>query len=1007
LRPASEERKSKRAELLDLLLKRGILHRSETQPVLSRDGSSARWMLDTLPVTLTSRGAELAGQLLLERLARFDGRQLATYGLTAVPILQSAVLQSHGRYNGLLIRRERKAHGSQKLIEGRIDTDEPVILIEDSIASGTNVSQGIATLEAAGLRVEGCIALVRFGWEGGFSELRERGYHVEAVYDIFEDLMARMEGEQGPDYNPTKIFEDLHWSPLCAPDGLHPAQLARAVLQEYFRSGEVLQPPKRLDSDGYDSSGGAWVSVRSRADIYDRHARSGFWHFPGESSWGAGEDIVRAAFRTACEMPDADNERVLDSSNIAVTFFSALEPATVGELDNDRYGIVVVSGERPEIMGGALPRMPGVRDAWQQFAHARYNNARLYAFEPYVIYRHDVSKFVEPGAPWPSSGVAGTDDAPNLGPLAAWARNLVRTGEPRESLSIPSIPATAAQMFVTIYIDGDVRGCMGCTITDLREDLFDLTCAALADERFENVDIEEDSTIAVSVSLLYNELEMGDFSRQEVRVRYRHGQQALSVEQNSRQGLLLPFVAAWMNLDAEDFVDEVIDKAGVTRPPYNWRRFDCITWLADENGTTKLEGGFQRSAPALTIEAIAHLHCKYLERNQRSDGSLYFGYRSFQNTLYQGIDVARQAHAAWTLARAGLTDAATAALKYISTQPDDTQLSLSRDAFTLLAICEAGMPNGDDRDSLSRKLLASIDRFGRVSTWQSDVDKAARQDDDLTEADEDPEHEDFDADELQNYVPGQVLLALAATARSGFIQSNDQRIELALRYYRHRFRYKRDFGQVSWITLAAAGWARLTSHKEWTELAFEIADWILEFQQTKTGAFVTDHQSDTPGFTTAVYLEAIAAAFHVASDFDALRCIRYDDAWRRGFAFLDRLIIQKRDGSILPNIDYAIGGLRENLYSGHVRIDFVQHSLAAIIERYPHISKTALPHKENLHGYETQETGPDRGSRAIEEEEEKETTGGDRRSRTAQEEETTKAYYSSRPTQEQTTGTDY
>ena len=52
-----------------------------------------------------------------------------------------------------------------------------------------------------------------------------------------------------------------------------------------------------------------------------------------------------------------------------MTFFSALQEVTVGELDNDRYGIVVVSRERPEVMGGALPRMPGIRDEWQQFRH--------------------------------------------------------------------------------------------------------------------------------------------------------------------------------------------------------------------------------------------------------------------------------------------------------------------------------------------------------------------------------------------------------------------------------------------------------------------------------------------------------------------------------------------------------------------------------------------------------------------------------------------------------------
>ena len=35
-----------RAELIEMLRRQAILYRSETQPVLSRDGTSARWMLD-------------------------------------------------------------------------------------------------------------------------------------------------------------------------------------------------------------------------------------------------------------------------------------------------------------------------------------------------------------------------------------------------------------------------------------------------------------------------------------------------------------------------------------------------------------------------------------------------------------------------------------------------------------------------------------------------------------------------------------------------------------------------------------------------------------------------------------------------------------------------------------------------------------------------------------------------------------------------------------------------
>ena len=885
-----------RAELLDLLRRDGILHRTENQPVLSRDGTSARWMLDSLAVTLAPRGGQLAGACMIELLKRFDGRQIATYGLTGVPILQSCLLQDN-RYRGLLVRKERKQHGSLKLIEGFIDPSEPVILLDDSVSSGLSMDEATERLEAAGLRVEGGICLVRFGWDSGYASMQERGYHMEAVYDIWDDFMAHMEGEEVPLANPSKWFPEFRWSSERAPENLHPGELARRVISEYLRTGELLQPPKRLDA-AYDSAGGAWISIRSREDIYRRHARDGYWHFPDEPRESAAKDVVMASLRTAVDLPAGDEgSRLLDESGIAVTFFSALERCEPGELDNDRYGIVVRSLERPQKMGGALPRMPGIRAEWEQFQHARIKNGQLLSFEPYELFRHEVLKVVEPEITWQATGVPAPEklhwrkDENVCGQLAIKARALVLAnlfgGEDTsppfdERLILEDLDS----IYLTIYIEGQLRGCMGTAIHNLDDDLKRIAKAALDDDRFAHTEPVEVSSVAVSVSLLLNPLELGEVAVDEVVRYYRHGEQTLMAYCGERVGLLLPFVACTNNLDPYEFAQAVLDKGGLTEPPYYWSRFDCVTWLADACGVWPIAGGFPRARDRSGSSLIAHhreLHKRYLLKHLQDDGTFYSRYQPFQNRLYDGLDPARLAYGAWVLARGykilgdlELKHAAEKVVDHLSRDlvHDGDRVWLERagenpsvaeTSFLLLTLCDLSQ-NETLRKSLAATLWSCIeDSQGRIATHRQP----------------DPSLEAF-----QDYSPGQVLLALAAACEDGASTIDEQRLYRAFRYYRHRFRYKRHFGQVTWLMQAFARWWRLTREQSFAGMTFEIADWLLKYQQQKTGAFINDHQAETPGYTTAVYLEGIAAAAHVAADLDdRVRYETYCRSFTQGVSF--------------------------------------------------------------------------------------------------------------------------
>jgi hypothetical protein len=243
----------------------------------------------------------------------------------------------------------------------------------------------------------------------------------------------------------------------------------------------------------------------------------------------------------------------------------------------------------------------------------------------------------------------------------------------------------------------------------------------------------------------------------------------------------------------------------------------------------------------------------------------------------------------------------------------DDPPSVSEISFLLLAL--SNLADDDPRRLTIERLSATLARMvlpsGRITT-----------------------HRDPSAatDAFQDYFPGQALLALAVAAEQSATKIDKNQLHRSFSYYRHRFRYQRHFGHVTWLMQAFSKWWQVTHDAEFAEFVFEIGDWLLGYQQKKTGAFINDHQPDTPGYTTAVYLEGVGAAVQLAAALgDQARRQKYTESFLQGFGFLDQLIIQSRDESLLPNGEFALGGLRQGIYYSEIRTDFVQHSLSAIL----------------------------------------------------------------------------
>lgn len=124
---------------------------------------------------------------------------------------------------------------------------------------------------------------------------------------------------------------------------------------------------------------------------------------------------------------------------------------------------------------------------------------------------------------------------------------------------------TKCGAFVTLHMDGDLRGCIGYieAYKPLYQTIIEMAQAASTkDPRFDPVTPEELSSIDIEISVLSPLAELKDLSLIEIG---RHG---LVVRQGYHSGLLLPQVATEYGWSADEFLAHTCMKAGLPADAY-------------------------------------------------------------------------------------------------------------------------------------------------------------------------------------------------------------------------------------------------------------------------------------------------------------------------------------------------------------------------------------------------------------------------------------------------------
>ncbi len=150
-------------------------------------GKKATYYLDGKQVTLDPAGALLVAEGILDLLGgesmpeAVGGMSIGADPITAAVVAISAVRETPVR--GFMVRKESKGHGTNRYIEGPVQPDDQVVIVEDVVTTGGSSLAAIERVEQFGMKVRRVIAIID-RMEGGAEAFSEAGYRLDSLLDI-------------------------------------------------------------------------------------------------------------------------------------------------------------------------------------------------------------------------------------------------------------------------------------------------------------------------------------------------------------------------------------------------------------------------------------------------------------------------------------------------------------------------------------------------------------------------------------------------------------------------------------------------------------------------------------------------------------------------------------------------------------------------------------------------------------------------------------------------------
>jgi len=177
---------TERQQLIELLSARSV----KRGKFILTSGKTSDIYVDVRLTSMSAEGLGLIGPMVLAaiRNAGWIADSIGGMTLGADPIAYATSYASSitpPLLRAFTVRKEAKAHGAARLIEGPFQSGDHVVVVEDVITTGGSAIRAIQAIVESGGTVSGVIAVVDRE-EGGREALENQGYEVIPLVSISE-----------------------------------------------------------------------------------------------------------------------------------------------------------------------------------------------------------------------------------------------------------------------------------------------------------------------------------------------------------------------------------------------------------------------------------------------------------------------------------------------------------------------------------------------------------------------------------------------------------------------------------------------------------------------------------------------------------------------------------------------------------------------------------------------------------------------------------------------------